>query len=591
MKEFFKYVFATVVGVVLSIGLLIVLFIVLVVGIVSSIGEDKSVVVDSNTVLYLNLDQSVTERTFNDPLSDLPIVGDEGQKSIGFTDIIKALKEAKTDDNIKCIYLNVTAPNAGFANMKEIREALLDFKTSKKKIIAYSEVYTQGAYYLASAADKVYLNPEGALEFKGLSSQLVFFKGALDKLGIEAQIIRVGTYKSAVEPFIADKMSDKNREQVTAYLNGLYTTFLGDISKSRNINKDSLFKIADQYKIQQPKDAEKYKMVDGLRYKDEILDELKSLSGTDKKSNLSTVSINDYAKNVVMSAKGNTNKTKIAVIYANGDIMGGEGNNDQIGSERISRAIRKARTDTNIKAIVLRVNSPGGSALASDVIWREVVLTKKVKPVIASFGNVAASGGYYIACGADSIFVQPNTITGSIGVFGMIPNFQKLMNKELGITFDGVKTGQYADIMSVNRPMTPGERLIVQNGVNRTYDAFISRVADGRKKNKTYLDSIAGGRVWVGTDAVKIGLADRTGSFQDAITAAAKKAKVKEYRIVEYPEMLDPIRSLLENSTDKIKTHYAKQELGTNYLIYQQIKSAISKSGIQARMPFDITVQ
>jgi protease-4 len=591
MKEFFKYVFATVVGVVLSIGLLIVLFVVLIVGIVSSIGEDKSVVVDSNTVLYLNLDQSVTERTFNDPLSDLPIVGDDGQKSIGFTDIIKALKEAKTDDNIKCIYLNVTAPNAGFANMKEIRDALLDFKTSKKKIIAYSEVYTQGAYYLASAADKVYLNPEGALEFKGLSSQLVFFKGALDKLGIEAQIIRVGTYKSAVEPFITDKMSDKNREQVTAYLNGLYATFLGDISKSRNINKDSLFQIADHYKIQQPKDAEKYKMVDGLKYKDEILDELKSLSGTDKKSNLSTVSINDYAKNVIMSGKGNTNKTKIAIIYANGDIMGGEGNNDQIGSERISRAIRKARTDTNIKAIVLRVNSPGGSALASDVIWREVVLTKKVKPVIASFGNVAASGGYYIACGADSIFVQPNTITGSIGVFGMIPNFQKLMNKELGITFDGVKTGQYADIMSVNRPMTPGERLIVQNGVNRTYDAFISRVADGRKKSKTYIDSIAGGRVWVGTDAVKIGLADRTGSFHDAITAAAKKAKIKEYRIVEYPEMLDPIRSLLENSTDKIKTHYAKQELGANYLIYQQIKSAISKSGIQARMPFDITVQ
>ncbi|SHF31701.1 signal peptide peptidase SppA [Pedobacter caeni] len=591
MKEFFKYVFATVVGVILSICLFMVLMIAIVVGIVSSIGDDKSVAVDNNTVLYLNLDQAVTERTFSDPLSDLPIIGDEGQKSIGFTDVIKALKEAKTDDNIKCIYLNVSSPSAGFANMKEIRDALLDFKTSKKKIIAYSEVYTQGAYYLASAADKVYLNPEGALEFKGLSSQLVFFKGALDKLGIEAQIIRVGTYKSAVEPFISDKMSDKNREQVTAYLNGLYATFLTDISKSRNINKDSLFQIADHYKIQQPKDAEKYKMVDGLKYKDEILDELKSLSGIEKKNNLSTITINDYAKNVIMSGKGNTNKTKIAVIYANGDIMGGEGSNDQIGSERISRAIRKARTDSNIKAIVLRVNSPGGSALASDVIWREVVLTKKVKPVIASFGNVAASGGYYIACGADSIFVQPNTITGSIGVFGMIPNFQKLMNKELGITFDGVKTGQYADIMSVNRPMTPGERLIVQNGVNRTYDAFISRVADGRKKSKSYIDSIAGGRVWVGTDAVRIGLADRTGSFNDAILAAAKKAKVQEYRVVEYPEMIDPIKALLENSTDKIKTHYAKQELGSNYLIYQQIKSAIAKSGIQARMPFDITVQ
>ncbi|WP_316821137.1 signal peptide peptidase SppA [Pedobacter gandavensis] len=590
MKEFFKYVFATVVGVIISIGVFFILFIALIVGIVSSIGDDKTVVVDNNSVLYLNLDQAITERTYSDPLSELPIVGDEGKKSIGFTDVIKALKSAKYDDNIKCVYLSVSSPNAGYANMREIREALIDFKSSKKKIIAYSEVYTQGAYYLASVADKIYINPEGALEFKGLSSQSAFFKGALDKLGIEAQIIRVGTYKSAVEPFIDTKMSDKNREQVTAYVNGLYTTFLNDISKSRNISKDSLFQIANEYKIQQPKDAEKYKMVDGLKYKDEILDELKSISGTGKNSTLNTITINDYAKNVIFNSKGNTNKTKIAVIYANGDIMGGEGNNDQIGSERISRAIRKARLDTNIKAIVLRVNSPGGSALASDVIWREVVLSKKVKPVIASFGNVAASGGYYIACAADSIIVQPNTITGSIGVFGIIPNFQKLLNKELGITFDGVKTGQYADIMSTVRPMTAGERLIIQNGVNHVYDSFITRVANGRKKSKSYIDSIAGGRVWVGTDAVKIGLADRTGSFEDAIKAAAKKAKISDYRIVEYPEMIDPIKALLENSTDKIKTYYAKQELGANYLIYQQIKTAISKSGIQARMPFEITV-
>ena len=590
MKEFFKYVFATVVGVVLSAIVFLFLFIAIIVGVITSIGEDKTVVVDNNSVLYLNLDQAVTERTYSDPLSELPIVGDEGKKSIGFTDIIKALKSAKYDDNIKCIYLNVSSPNAGYANMREIREALIDFKTSKKKIIAYSEVYTQGAYYLASVADKVYINPEGALEFKGLSSEMPFFKGALDKLGIEMQIVRVGTYKSAVEPFIDTKMSDKNREQVTAYINGLYSTFLNDISKSRNIPKDSLFQIANAYKIQQPKDAEKYKMVDGLRYKDEILDELKSLSGTSKSKNITTISINDYAKNVIMGSKGNTNRTKVAVIYANGDIMGGEGGNNQIGSERISRAIRKARTDTSIKAIVLRVNSPGGSALASDVIWREVVLTKKVKPVIASFGNVAASGGYYIACAADSIFVQPNTITGSIGVFGMIPNLQKLFNKELGITFDGVKTGQYADIMSTTRPMTAGERLIIQNSVNHVYDSFITRVANGRKKSKTYIDSIAGGRVWVGTDAVKIGLADRTGSFEDAIKAAAKKAKITDYRIVEYPEMIDPIKALLENSTDKIKTYYAKQELGANYLIYQQVKTAISKSGIQARMPFEVPV-
>lgn len=590
MREFFKYVFATVIGVVISLALFFVFFILLIVGIVKSSLNENKVSVSNNSVLFLNLDQTITERTTEDPFSKLPVVGSEGSKSIGFNDVIRALKEAKTDDNIKCIYLTVSSPQAGFATMREIRDALIDFKTSKKKIIAYSEVYTQGAYYLASVADKVYLNPEGALEFKGMSSQTMFFKGALDKLGIEAQIVRVGNYKSAVEPFFTDKMSDKNREQVTAYLNGLYQTFLDGIAASRNIGSPVLHQIADDYKIQQPADAVAYKMVDALKYKDEIIEELKSLSGKDKKSNLSTISINDYARNVA-DDQDKSAKDKIAVIYANGDITGGEGSDEQIGSERISRAIRKARLDSSIKAIVLRVNSPGGSALASDVIWREIVLSKKIKPVIASFGDVAASGGYYIACAADSIFVQPNTITGSIGVFGVIPNLQKLYNEKLGITFDGVKTGKYADIMSTDRPMTAGERLIVQNDVNRVYDSFISRVADGRKRTKAYIDSVGGGRVWVGTDAVRIGLADRTGNFNQAIAAAAKKAKIKTYSVVEYPEMLDPFKSLMENTTEKVKTYYTKQELGENYTMYQQIKSAVSRSGIQTRMPFEIKIQ
>ncbi len=590
MREFFKYVFATVVGVVISLVLFFVFFIVLIVGIVKSSLKDTKVSVSNNSVLFLNLDQAITERTTEDPFSKLPVVGSEGNKSIGFNDVIRALREAKTDDNIKCVYLSVSSPQAGFATMREIRDALLDFKTSKKKIIAYSEVYTQGAYYLASVADKVYLNPEGALEFKGLKSQTMFFKGALDKLGIEAQIIRVGNYKSAVEPFFTDKMSDKNREQVTAYLNGLYETYLDGISKSRNISTPILHQIADDYKIQQPADAVAYKMVDALKYKDEIIEELKTLSGRDKKKNLSTVTINEYARNLA-DEKDHSAKNKVAVIYANGDIMGGEGSDQQIGSERISRAVRKARLDSSVKAIVLRVNSPGGSALASDVIWREIVLTKKVKPVIASFGDVAASGGYYIACAADSIFVQPNTITGSIGVFGVIPNLQKLYNEKLGITFDGVKTGKYADIMSTDRPMTAGERLIIQNDVNRVYDSFITRVANGRNKTKAYIDSIGGGRVWVGTDAVKIGLADRTANFNQAIISAAKKAKIKDYSVVEYPEMIDPFKSLMETTTDKIKMYYAKQELGANYSIYQQIKTAISRSGIQTRMPFEIKIQ
>jgi len=588
MREFFKYLFASMLGFFLSMVIIFIICFVIVVGVISSIDNDKTVIVSNNSVLFLNLDQAITERTPKNPFGNLPIVGGEEKDGIGLNDFLKSVQRAKTDDNIKCIYLNVSSPNAGYATLREVRNALIDFKKSHKKIIAYSEVYTQGAYYLASVADKVYLNPEGALEFKGFSSELTFFKGTLEKVGVEMQVIRVGNYKSAVEPFILDKMSDYNRKQVTAYVGGLYNTFLTDIAQSRNIPKDSLYSIADNYKVQQPQDAVNFKMVDALKYKDQILEELKGLSGRTRGENIRTVTINDYAKN---NTDTGTGKDKVAVIYANGEINGGEGSDNQIGSERISRAIRKARLDDDIKAVVIRVNSPGGSALASDVIWREIVLTKKEKPVIASFGDVAASGGYYIGCAADSIFVQPNTITGSIGVFGIIPNFQNLMTNKLGITFDGVKTGKYADIMATNRPMIAGERFIIQNELNRIYSGFVSRVADGRKKSKAYIDSIGGGHVWIGTDAVQIGLADRIGSFNDAIKAAAKKAKLKDYKVVEYPEVIDPWKSLMDESTDKVKTYYTKQELGENYFLYQQMKKVIASSGIQARMPFEAVIK
>jgi len=588
MKDFFKYLFASMLGFFLSLVVIFIIVIVIVVGAISPLDDDKTVSVSSNSVLFLNLDQAITERTPKNPFGNLPIVGSDEKNGIGLNDLLKSIKRAKTDDNIKCIYLNVSSPNAGYATMREVRNALIDFKKSHKKIISYSEVYTQGAYYLASVADKIYLNPEGSLEFKGFSSELTFFKGTLEKVGVEMQVIRVGNYKSAVEPFILDKMSDYNRKQVTAYVGGLYNTFLTDIAKSRDIKKDSLYTIADQYRIQQPQDALNYKMIDGLKYKDQILEELKGISGRTKIENIRSVDINDYSKN---NSTSGDSKNKIAVIYANGEISGGEGNDNQIGSERISRAIRKARLDDDIKAIVIRVNSPGGSALASDVIWREIVLTKKEKPVIASFGDVAASGGYYIGCAADSIFVQPNTITGSIGVFGLIPNFQNLMTNKLGITFDGVKTGQYADIMATNRPMTAGEKFIIQNELNRIYSGFVSRVADGRKKSKAYIDSIGGGHVWIGTDAVQIGLADRIGSFNDAINAAAKKAKIKDFKVLEYPDVIDPLKSFMDESTDKIKTYYTKQELGDNYMLYQQMKKVIASSGIQARMPFEAVIK
>ncbi len=417
----------------------------------------------------------------------------------------------------------------------------------------------------------------------------MFFKGSLDKLGIEAQIIKVGTYKSAVEPFILEKMSEPNRRQVTSFLGSMYDHFLTKISESRKISKPTLFSIADSAKVRDPKDAVAFKMVDGLLYKDQVLDELKSRTGIDKKKDVKSVSIEEYA------AKGDkdnsTSSNRIAVIYANGEIISGEGNDNTMGSERISRAIRKARTDDKVKAVVIRVNSPGGSALASDVMWREVVLTKKVKPVIVSMGDVAASGGYYIACAADSIFAQPNTITGSIGVFGIIPNMQKFFNDKLGITFDGVKTGKYADLGDVSRPLTEDEKLIFQHEVNKTYNTFTKKVADGRKKSQAYIDSIGQGRVWSGTEALNNGLVDRLGDIDDAIASAAKKAKLSEYKIVSYPTQVDPFKSFFDNSADKVRIYFAKKELGDNFTYYEQLKSALSATGIQTRIPYNITVR
>ena len=587
MREFFKYVFATVVGFVISIFLVIIFCFVILAGVLSTLSKDKKVETISNSVLLINLDQAILERTPDNKFDNLPFIGSMSGKSIGFYDLIKALNKAKTDDNIKCVYLNVSAPMAGKATLKEVRDALLDFRKSKKTIVAYSELYNQDAYYLASAADKVYLNPQGSMDFKGFSSELMFFKGALEKLGVEAQIIRVGNYKSAVEPFINEKMSDFNRQQVNAYVGGLYDVFLSAVADSRKIDKDSLYAYANEYRIQLANDALTYKMVDGLRYKDEVIEELKKLSGRSGKKTLNTISVNDYAENVSGDYSA---KDKIAVIYANGDIIGGEGSDESIGSERISREIRKARQDSSIKGIVLRINSGGGSALASDVMWREVELSKKVKPVIASFGDVAASGGYYMGVAADSIFVQPNTITGSIGVFGIIPNFQNLLNNKLGITFDNVKTGKYADIMSTYRPLTPAERQLIQKDINHVYDTFLSRVATGRNRSKASVDSIAGGRVWVGTDAVKNRLADRFGNFQDAINAAAKKAGSKDFRVVEYPDKIAPLNQFLSNTEDKVRVYFAKEELGENYTIYQQMKKAIANAGLQARLPFEIRV-
>lgn len=575
-------------GMVLSFFVIFILMIVVLAAIIASVDNDK-VKVSENSVIHMSLEHPISERSSKNPFEQFDFGALETNKSIGLNDVLASLNKAKTDDKIKGIYLDASSIQAGMATTEEIRNALLDFKKSGKFIIAYSEVYSQGAYYLASVADKLYLNPEGLLEFNGLSSELPFFKGTLEKLDIEAQIIKVGTYKSAVEPFILEKMSDANRQQVTSFLNSMYDHLLTEVSASRKIPKDSLFAIANQLKVQQAADAVKYKLADGLRYKDQVLDELKRRTGIEKDKEVKSVSLSDYSKN-----KGSDDgefDSRIAVIYASGEITGGEGSDETMGSERISRAIRKARTDDKVKALVLRVNSPGGSALASDVIWREVVLTKKVKPVVVSMGDVAASGGYYIACGADSIFAQPNTITGSIGVFGIIPNMRKFFDNKLGITFDRVKTAEFADLGSVTRPLTDAERLIIQNEVNRIYNTFIKRVANGRNKQPAAVNEIAQGRVWSGAEALSNGLVDRLGDIDDAIRSAAKMAKVSDYRVVDYPEQKDPFESFFDTSEDKLKDYFAKKEMGEQYPYYQQLKSALKLKGIQARLPYTISIK
>ncbi len=588
MKEFFKFVFASMLGVILSFFVLILISVFTIIGIASTVGEESKVEVEDQSVMHLRLDYPITERTSKNPLENLGFFGFENERNIGLNDILISIEKAKSDNKIKGIYIDVSYIQAGYAGIEEIRNKLIDFKKSGKFVLAYSEVYTKSAYYLASAANKVYLNPEGMIDFRGFSTEITFFKGALDKLGIEPQIIKVGTYKSAVEPFILDKMSKANKEQVSSFLGSLYDHYISRIAESRKISKDSLLNISNLALVRSAEDGLKYRLVDGLKYKDEVLSELKNLTGTAQSKDLNSVAIADYA--MVANEKKSNSSNRIAVIYAVGEIMSGEGDDETIGSERISKAIRKARTDKKIKAVVLRVNSPGGSALASEVIWREVELTKKVKPIMVSMGDVAASGGYYIACNADSIFAQPNTITGSIGVFGIIPNMKKFFNNKLGITFDGVQTGKYADI-SITRPLQEDEKMILQQEINQIYKTFTQKVANGRRKSVSYIDSIGQGRVWTGEQALKNGLIDRLGNIDDAIRSAAKMAKLKDYKVVEYPSQKDPFKEIFETSSDKIRTYFTKQELGDQYTYYQQIKSVLNRSGIQARMPYEVIIK
>lgn len=588
MRSFFKYVLATVTGIAIVAVLFLVLLIGIVVSAINQKGSGNETDVPSKAVLYVSLNHDITERTEDNLLEGLGMAGYEGSKSLGLNDIVTRIAAAKDDGRIKGIYLNPTYVNTGMASLKEIRDALVDFKKSGKFIVAYSDSYTQKAYYLASVADKIYLNPEGSLEFKGLSSSVTFLKEALDKLGVEMQVVKVGTYKSAVEPFLLNEMSAANREQMTSYLQSMYSAFLANIAEARKVPVDSLRQVADNYLLRNAEDAVRHKFVDGRLYKDELLAELKKRLDVENKKDIPSISLLDYKGAAATEETGD----RIALLYAYGDIVDGEGQDGNIGGDRFSRELRRLRQDDRVKAVVLRVNSPGGSALASDIIAREVELTKKVKPVVVSMGDYAASGGYYIATLADSVFAEHETLTGSIGVFGLIPNIQGLLNNKLGIHIDEVKTGKFSDLMtSPDRALTAEERAIIQAEVNRVYATFTSKVSRGRGLSMAQVDSIGQGRVWTGDQAVQNGLVDAIGNVQRAVDAAAAKAKLKSYKLVQYPTVKDPFASILGTSKEKIKAWILQDELGAYRQYVEQLRTLTKTSGIQARMPYSLEIR
>ncbi|MEZ2444381.1 signal peptide peptidase SppA [Chitinophaga sp. RCC_12] len=544
----------------------------------------EKVTISPNGVLVLETGQSYNEQNIINPLGRL--MNDDAAVTPGLYQTVRLIEHAADDDNIKGIYLKVNGNPNGFASTEEFRNALLRFRKSKKFVYAYGEVMDQNAYYLASAADKVYLNPKGGVDFTGFASQVMFLKGTLDRLEIKPEIFYCGKFKSATEPLRETQMTDANRIQTTQFLGELYGTFLKGIGTARNIDTATLHGYANENLIQQPADALKYKLVDGLKYDDEVIAELKNKTGVKQGDEVNLVTLKKYNSGTDLSSGGGDGQ--LALIYAEGDIIGGESDRDKtIASDDYIREIRKAREDKDVKAIVFRVNSGGGSALASEVIWRELSLAKKVKPVVVSMGDYAASGGYYISCMADSIFAEPNTLTGSIGVFGVMFNMQDFFKNKVGVTFDGVKTAPYADLGSVGRPLTDAERRFIQNGVDSTYASFKSRVVAGRKLNPAIVDSIAQGHVWSGLQAKELGLVDRIGGINEALACAARLAKLPDYRLREFPEEKNPLNKFFKTFAGNVRMQLVKQELGANYDIYQQVKDVQQLHGdVQARMPF-----
>lgn len=588
MGQFWKFTFASLLGVILALILGIFVMIGFVAVIISS-GQEEAIVVE-NSILRMKLDYQIYDRVTNAPPSMFTMADFGLNPKPGLDDILRAIEKAAMDPNIKGIYISAPTVMGGIAQVEEIREALLQFKESGKFIVAYSTGFDQKGYYLASVADEVYVHPEGMILFKGLAAELMFFKGTLEKLDVDMQVIRHGKFKAAVEPFLLDKMSDANREQNTALITSVWGDLLNGISASRNITIEDLNTAADLLSLDDPKRAVELKFVDGIKYPDEITALLKEKTGKSEEDDLEMLNIDKYKSSAYFKEQSIA-KDKIAVIYAAGEIKGGKGDDTYIGEKNIRAALIKAREDDRVKAVVMRVNSPGGSALVSDIIWREVVLTKEEKPVVISMGNVAASGGYYISCAANYIFADPTTITGSIGVFGVIPNVSGFMTKKLGITFDEAVTNENANFITINKAMTPYQREVVQNSVERVYESFIGKVADGRNMSKEDVDRIGQGRVWSGTQALEIGLIDELGGLNAAIVKAAELAETDNYKLQSLPVQKDPIQQLLEDLTGQSSSVFMKHYMGEDYKFYQMIKDLENRDVIQARMPYEVNIK
>lgn len=605
MRQFLKFMFASMLGSLLIGVVLIILFI----GSLAALGsafsmEGQSTPVPSESVLRITLDQPVVDRGPEEPFN-FDFGPFKSSSKLGLNDILADIEKAKRDDRIKAVFLDLGMVNAGMSTLKEIRDKLIAFKAeSGKPVIAFADMYTQRSYYLASVADKVYMVPQGDLDFRGLRSQMMFYTGLFDKLDIEIQFIRGSNnkFKSYGEAFTRKDMSPANELQMNALLHDLWSSYITEVGAQRNLAPEKLDAIAASMQVRKAEDAVTAGLVDSLLYRDQVLAMIKGRMDLDAEEDIEFVELNNYTSAYVAPAKEKGEATvsrwdrpKVAVVYAQGEIRDGESSDGIIGGATLSEAIRNARKDSTVKAIVLRVNSPGGSGLASDVIWREVTLAEAVKPVVVSMGDVAASGGYYISCAADKIFAEPTTITGSIGVFGIIPNMQGFFNNKLGLTFDGVQTHKYAGMMTVTRPLTEEEKGIIQGFIDRFYATFTQRVADGRSMTVAAVDSIGQGRVWTGTDALRIGLVDTLGGLEAATAEAAKLAGLNagEYRTVGFPEQKSLLDQIKASLNAQARTWVAMEVLGQDAQLldrFNEVRMVRSMSGIQARMPFQVEV-